>query len=184
MTARIIILNGAGSAGKSSIARALQGITREPFMTIAMDTFLDMLPPSIWDHPDGILFETLAGDPEPVIAVRTGQMAEQALRGMRRAIAALAAESNNLIVDDVILDPATLADYRAVLEGFDVSFVGIFAPLAVLEERERQRQDRMIGLARWQYERVHAGMTYDLAIDTSEATPVACAAKIKAALGL
>lgn len=184
MTARIIILNGAGSVGKSSIARALQGITRRPFMNVAMDTFLDMLPPSTWDHPDGIIFETLAGAPEPIVAVRTGQVAERALRGMRRAIAALAADGNNLIVDDVILDPATLADYRALLEGFDVSWVGIFAPLAVLEERERQRPDRMVGLARWQYERVHAGMTYDLAIDTSQAAPSACAARIKDALGL
>lgn len=184
MTARIIILNGAGSAGKSSIARALQGITRDPFMTVAMDTFLDMLPPSTWDHPDGILFETLAGEPDPTVAIRTGSLAEQALRGMRRAIAVLAAEGNNLIIDDVILDPATLADYRALLEDFDVSWVGIFAPLAVLEERERRRQDRMAGLARWQYERVHAGMTYDLAIDTSQAAPSACAARIKEALGL
>ena len=39
MQARIIILNGVGSAGKSSIARALQAITAKPFLYVAMDAF-------------------------------------------------------------------------------------------------------------------------------------------------
>src|SRR5262245_18333522 len=38
--ARIVILNGVGSAGKSSIARALQAMTDESFLYVAMDTFL------------------------------------------------------------------------------------------------------------------------------------------------
>ena len=42
----------------------------------------------------------------------------------------------------------------------------------------------MIGLARWQHGRVHKGMKYDLEIDTSTATPEACAERIKAAFGL
>ncbi|MFZ0017309.1 MAG: hypothetical protein WAL10_08230 [Acetobacteraceae bacterium] len=44
----------------------------------------------------------------------------------------------------------------------EVHFVGLFAPLDVLEARERQRGDRLIGLARWQYHRVHSGIAYDL----------------------
>jgi chloramphenicol 3-O phosphotransferase len=57
--------------------------------------------------------------------------------------------------------------------------VGVFAPFEVLEARERERGDRMIGLARWQYERVHRDMTYDLEIDTSSPTPMECAELIK-----
>jgi chloramphenicol 3-O phosphotransferase len=102
---------------------------------------------------------------------------------MRRAVVALAAEGNNLIVDDVMLD-LTWRDYQTLLAPFSVSLVGVFAPLAILEERERQRRDRMIGLARWQYDRVHEGMTYDLEIDTSSATPEACALRIKQVFGL
>ncbi|MGN6146630.1 MAG: phosphotransferase-like protein, partial [Mesorhizobium sp.] len=33
----ILLLNGVGSAGKGSIARALQAITREPFLHVQMD---------------------------------------------------------------------------------------------------------------------------------------------------
>ena len=36
-TARIVLLNGVGSVGKSSIARALQAIAREPFLHVRMD---------------------------------------------------------------------------------------------------------------------------------------------------
>jgi len=66
-----------------------------------------------------------------------------------------------------------------LLAGFEVFTVGVFAPLEVLEARERQRGDRLIGLARWQYHRVHRGMAYDLEVDTGRATPLACAAVIK-----
>ncbi|MGE3876653.1 MAG: chloramphenicol phosphotransferase CPT family protein [Parvibaculaceae bacterium] len=183
MIARIIILNGVGSVGKSSIAQALQEITAEPFLHVAMDAFLDMLPASCMDHPDGFVFEDIGETGSPAIAIKTGKVAARALRGMRRAVVALAAEGNNLIVDDVMLGNE-MTEYRAMLSGFRVSFVGIFAPLAVLEERERRRQDRMIGLARWQYDRVHAGRTYDLEIDGSTASPETCARQIKEALGL
>ncbi len=62
-------------------------------------------------------------------------------------------------------------DYRALLSPFDVRFVGLFAPLDVLEARERARGDREIGLARWQYERVHRDMIYDLEIDATDRPP-------------
>ena len=183
MTSRILILNGAGSAGKSSIARAFQEISTEPFLHVAMDSFVDMLPASYLDHPDGLVFEPVSGDAAPAIAIRIGKVAERAFHGMRRAVAALASEGNNLIVDDVMLG-REMEDYKSLLARFDVSFIGIFAPLAVLEERERRRGDRMIGLARWQYDRVHSGMSYDLEIDTSTDAPANCACQIKNAFGL
>jgi len=47
-----------------------------------------------------------------------------------------------------------------------------------------ERGDRMIGLARWQYNLVHKGKRYDLEVDTSSTTPMECAALIKEALRL
>ena len=73
---------------------------------------------------------------------------------------------------------------EALLEGFEVRFVGIFAPLDELEARERERGDRIIGLARWQFDRVHKGVAYDLEIDTTGATPMECAETIKEAFRL
>ena len=180
---RIILLNGVGSVGKSSIAKALQKITAEPFLYVAMDAFLDMMPPSLHEGPDGMVFETLLEDGKPSVAITTGPAAARVLRGMRFAIAAMAVQGNNLIVDDVMLD-GDAAEYAEALSGIQVHWVGVFAPLDVLEERERARGDRDIGLARWLFDRVHVGITYDLEIDASRASAAECAERIKHALGL
>lgn len=181
--ATIILLNGVGSVGKSSIARALQTITQEPLLHVEMDAFLNMMPERFWDHPDGLIFETVQQDGKPSIVIRSGPVAERTLRGMRRAVAAMAREGNNLIVDEVLVGDE-MADYAALLGGFALHVVGLFAPLHVLEEREQARGDRLIGLARWQYDRVHRGKRYDLELDTSKATPMECAQAIKRAFAL
>ena len=77
-----------------------------------------------------------------------------------------------------------MREYRALLSPFDVRWVGLFASLDVLEARERERGDRHIGLARWQYDRVHRDMIYDLEIDTTATTPAENARKIRDAFGL
>ena len=178
MTARIVLLNGVGSAGKSSIARALQTIASEPFLHVQMDAFMEMLPETYNEHPDGFTYETVYEEGKPQIVIKTGPVGERTLRGMRHAVAAMAREGNNLIVDDVMLG-STKAEYANLLSNFEVFNVGVFAPLEVLEARERLRDDRLIGLSRWQFDRVHKGMSYDLQVDTSSATPMDCAKLIK-----
>ena len=180
----VIVLNGVSSVGKSSTARALQVITAEPFLHVAMDTFLDMLPASMLGHPDGLIFETIRDQGRPSVAIRTSPVLDRAMRGMRHAVAAMAAQGNNLVVDDVMIGDGQDREYRALLSGFHVRLVGLFAPLAVLEARERHRGDREIGLARWQYERVHRGRFYDLEIDTVAVTPLEGAQRICDAFGL
>ena len=181
--ATIILLNGAGSAGKSSIARALQAITREPFLHVAMDGFLDMLPEALQDDPDTFDFQEIVECGTPSVRIAVGPVGDRVLKGMRAAIAALADAGNNLIVDDVMLN-GEASEYRRLLQAHDLHFVGVQASLDVLEERERQRGDRMIGLARWQFERVHRNVDYDLVVDTGLADPEACAEQIRARFNL
>ena len=149
-----------------------------------MDAFLDMLPPAMLGHPDGLIFEATQDQGRPSVAIKTGPVLDRTMRGMRHAIAAMAAQGNNLIVDDVMTHEGQDREYRALLSDFDVRLVGLFAPLDILEARERQRGDREIGLARWQYERVHCGMTYNLEIDTDTTTPAENAELIRSAFGL
>ncbi|MEX2202318.1 MAG: chloramphenicol phosphotransferase [Dongiaceae bacterium] len=182
-TARIVLLNGAGSAGKSAIAKALQAITAAPFLHVEMDAFMAMLPDSHFGDPAGMVFETILEDGKPSIVIHSGPIVENALRGIHRAVAAMAAEGNNQIVDDVMLGDEN-AEYTALLAAYRLYRVGVFAPLDVLEERERQRGDREIGLARWQHDRVHRNIDYDLKLDTSRATPLECAERIKETFGL
>ncbi|WP_027053928.1 phosphotransferase-like protein [Mesorhizobium erdmanii] len=178
MAARIVLLNGVGSAGKSAIARALQTMTAAPFLHVQMDSFLEMLPEALQDHADGFAYETVQQDGKPAVVIRAGPVGERTLRGMRHAIAAMAKQGNNLIVDDVLCN-GELSEYVELLAAFDLHLVGVMAPLEVLEAREAQRSDRLPGLARWQYERVHVAMRHDLEIDTSQLTPLECARRIQ-----
>ena len=180
----VIVLNGVGSVGKSATARALQEIVKTPFLHVSMDSFIEMLPPGMLGHPDGMIFETVQEAGRPSVVIRSGAVMARAMHGMRHAIAAMAAQGNDLIVDDVILDADDAREYATLLSRFDFRMVGLFAPLGVLEARERARGDREIGLARWQFARVHRGVTYDLEIETSTTTPLANARKICAAFGL
>jgi len=184
MTARIILLNGVSSVGKGSVAKALQGLARRPMLHVQMDAFLEMLPARMFGAPEGYVFETALVDGRPVTSISSGPVLEAAMRGMRGAVVALAEAGNDLVVDEVIWDPAALADYRRRLAAFDFHAVALVAPLGVIEVRERQRGDRDLGLARWQHGRVLAGGGFDLELDTSLATPAELAAAIKQAFDL
>lgn len=181
---QIIILNGVGSVGKSSIAREIQAIAARPFLHVAMDAFLEMLPAAMMDHPDGLLFETTQEEGRPSIAIKRGPVLDRTLRGMRHAIAAMAAQGNDMVVDEVMLGLGEAQAYRDLLTECDLRLVGLFAPLDVLERRERERGDRAIGLARWQFDRVHRDVVYDLKIDATAGTPAEHARAICEAFGL
>jgi len=159
-------------------------MTAEPFLHIKFDAFLEMLPASMFGHPDGIVFEKVQIDGKPNVEIEMGKNMINALRGMRSAVAALANEGNNQIVDDVMLGSSDQEHYRNVMSDNPLHFVGLFAPIDVLEQREKDRGDRQIGLARWQYDRVHDGVKYDLEIDTSVLTPAQCVQKIAKEFGL
>jgi chloramphenicol 3-O phosphotransferase len=178
---RVIILNGVGSVGKSSIARALQDLSPEAWLHVQMDAFLDMLPARYMDHPEGLRFIRHDTSP-PEVEIVCGPAVDRLLAGMRASIAALARCGNNIIVDDVLVDEDGSA-YRLALAGLDVLWVGVMAPLDVIEARERQRGDRDIGLARWQFVRVHRNIPYDLTVDAARSTPAEIAGQILSRLG-
>ena len=180
----IILLNGPGSVGKSSIAKALQKIARQPYLHVEMDVFLEMMPEKYLNHPDGLNFEQYCEAGHILTKANSGRVAERVLSGMRTSIAALADAGNNLIVDDVLFgntkdgDEAAFSEYQRLLINHSLCVVGVFASLDVLEERESARGDRMVGLSRWQVERVHVGMPYNLKVHTDDATPEQCAEHI------
>jgi chloramphenicol 3-O phosphotransferase len=175
--ARVVVLNGPGSVGKGAIAAELQRVLPEVYLHLSMDGFLAMLPADTEGSPEGLQFEAHQENGHPTVRAFCGPAGLRALAGMREAAGAMTAAGNSLIIDEVAEGPE-IDDYRRILEPYQPLFVGLTAPLAVLEERERTRGDRMIGLARWQYRRVHQGIRYDSWFDTSQSSPLEIAVAI------
>ena len=95
----------------------------------------------------------------------------------------IADAGNNLIVDDVNTGEEW-REYDTLLAHHSVHRIGILCPLDILEAREAARGDRLIGLARWQFPRVHAGRDYDFTVDTGASSAEACARLIRARFDL
>ena len=171
---QIIVLNGVSSVGKTSVAKAIQNYAQKPFLHVQMDAFLEMLPRRAFESPDGLVFDRINSQ---TIDVKTGYIVEQALEGMRSAIASMAECGNNMVVDDVFFGNEDI-EYRRLLRRHSLQLVGLFAPLSVVEDRERARGDRDIGLAKGQFERVHKDRNYDLSFDTSRKSPNQIASEI------
>jgi chloramphenicol 3-O phosphotransferase len=100
------------------------------------------------------------------------------------ALGILASHRFPIVVDHVFESRSWFHECFAALNGARVCYVGIRCPANVLERREKDRGDRRIGMAKWQADHVHEGMTYDLELDTSMLTPTQCAHLILDKAGL
>jgi chloramphenicol 3-O phosphotransferase len=187
---RIILLNGSSSAGKTTLAITLQQLLPDPWHHIALDQFRDGLGGryrglnSAPGAPGarGLNVVPVSRGNERVTDVQFGDIGKRVLRGMRRAIAAFAAEGNNVIIDDLMFEPAFLFDYVDVLCSFDVLFVGVRCPIDVVNAREAKRPGRFPGTATSHFDRVHSHSRYDIEVDTGTASPRECAELIIARL--
>lgn len=181
---RVIVMNGPSSAGKSFTALALRGMLRPQPLLTGIDLFLSMLPPigHLGIEADKRTNENAGNDDAPVrwifpaspgggIRIEVNETGQRLVSGMHRAVAALARAGNDVIFETVLLEPGWGADLREALAGLDVTWVGVRCPLEVIEQRERERGNRVVGQARGHYDVVHHGMTYDIEVDTSELQP-------------
>jgi len=159
----VIVLNGASSAGKTSLLSAVQTALPAPYLDAGLDKFLWMLPVRFRRTP---LWDEVLGK-----AAEPGPFGHQLVRGMHLAIGSLARSGNNVVADHVLVESTWLKHCAQALHGLPTLFVGVVCPLAVLEERERSRQDRTLGQAKLQHLLVHRHARYDLVIDTSILSP-------------
>lgn len=172
MQSHIIYLNGASSVGKSTLAQALQQALEPPYLCFGIDTMIAMMPAKCNDfatntYANGFSFiPTTDNSGSPVYALHMGKFGKKTREAMMKLAVAMAQAGHNLIIDDVSLGAEQAAEWRSALAECDVLWVGLTAPLEIIEERERARGDRRVGSARWQAHEVHKGVTYDLLLDT------------------
>jgi len=170
---RVIVLNGASSSGKSTLAKALQARLDGPWLGVGIDTVVFALPKAYLDQPLwGEVFRYVPTGPGSAAPFRieTGELGRRLFRGLHRMVAALANEGHDVIVDHVLLEPDWLPELLGLLAAHDVVVVGVRCPIDILVERERERRDRTIGQAAAQHDVVHRG-GYDVEVDTSVLSP-------------
>ena len=170
MTSTIIFLNGASSSGKSSILKSLQNQLQDPFLDMGIDRFIFMLPRRYLNRPH---WDDILGK-----AIKAGTTGMVLFSGMHHAIAAAAQQGNNVIADHVFVEKAWVEECTQLFAAMNAYLIGIRCPLEILEQRERDREDRTLGQARAQYEVVHRYTQYDLEVDTSILSTAQCAQKI------
>jgi chloramphenicol 3-O phosphotransferase len=179
MTGRVVLFHGTSSSGKTTVARALQHLSDDPWIRLGIDAFWNAIDERWMEHGSRAA-EGFAWANDATIV--PGPVGQRLAAGMRAALAAFARAGNDVLVDDVFIDPGWLDDWRRELDGVEWLLVGVLAPAHVLDERERARGNRIAGEARAQVDLIHRGIEYDLTVDTSRQSPEECARAILAAL--
>ncbi len=167
MTMQLIVLNGGSSSGKSGLARCLQSLLPDPWLTFGTDTLVAAMPAQ-----SGIEF---APDGEVIVGAEFRALEMAWIKG----IAQMARSGARIIVDEVFLGGAeSQKRWLRELDGLPVLWVGVRCEAAVAAGRELARGDRIVGMAAAQADLVHNGVRYDLEVDTTHAEALECARTI------
>lgn len=175
---KIIFLNGCGSSGKTSIARAIQHESPELWLSFGVDTFIDIIP--FGRQEPYLKFIPGQNGRGPIMHVESGAEGAKLFSAMPQFAEMLAASGNNLIIDEVLFDEEALKGYVQQLKAHTVYYIGVFCDLEVMQEREVLRRDRCVGLSNDQIDRVHQGTldSYDFKVDTTVISPFEAARRI------
>lgn len=165
---KIIFLNGPGSAGKSTLVRALQRKLPKPYFCIAFDTFTDIISPWFVGEFNGETSENLE---------------RQSLSAMHNTIKLYSDLGYNVIVDHVMCkwimsngeEYRLLEECVALLYDYPILFIKVICPLHELKKREIERGDRDIGSAEANYNMLYPKDDYDIIVDTYENSTEECA---------
>jgi len=178
----IILVNGPSSAGKSTLSKALQDELLHPYLHFGFDDLVFMSPRRYWGGAEtreqkqekelmkqGVeMVETQApGEPKSVVAV-FGPVLRHVIDAMAPVVGAMVKAGNSVIFDHVFHDKKMYDDCVEVLAPYNVFTVGVYCDLEVLEKREYERGDRVVGRARGLYDVVHSFCSYDVSVDTSK----------------
>lgn len=164
--ARVIVLNGTSSAGKTSLAKALQSLWAEPLHHVQLNAFLDMEPPGYWagweargKHATDLMLDALCG-------------------AMHATVREYARHGQGVIFDTAITNARARQLFADDLADLPVHLVGVHCDLAELARRETARGNRTSGLAASQFDWIHQKMQYDFEVDTTDQAPETAAAEI------
>lgn len=160
MSLKVILLNGASSSGKSTLAMSLQKYIKdnkkEEYMIISIDDFLSMT----IDEP---VYEDDVFEISPLLCQK---------------VLSILKDGYGVIIDHVITSERIYKQLTETLKEYTLIKVQVTCPLKELEKREKKRKDRYAGSAKASYDYLYPRKEYDLTLNTLESSSKECSKKI------
>jgi chloramphenicol 3-O phosphotransferase len=183
----VLFVNGASSAGKTSLIRAVQELVPVPYMHVGLDHCFAAVPdPWGGGGPGryaaaGFAYRSYDGvDGLPRTEIAVGPAGAAMLAAYRRSLVTLLQHGCRLAVDELLLSAEIGADYLALLAPYDVQYVLMTAGPGCLEQRCAGRGYRP-GFGRWSLTaETRLPADYDLIFDSEQMTAQECATAVLA----
>ena len=153
---QLYIFNGTTSSGKTTLAKALLDRLDNRYTYLSIDNHIRTIFESYENHYKGI-FES-----EKVFSVLIPNL----VLTFHDIIQSYLLTNKKIIVDHVLQEKEWKDDLFRKVEKYKVCKIGLFCSIKELEKRERAREDRKIGLAAYQYNKVHDNIKYDIELNT------------------
>lgn len=156
----IILLNGASSAGKTTLCKNIRDVIPAPFIHFSLDFIMfdaDVLPKN---------------RNVPELGITWKQMRPKIFEGFYRCLPAFLSAGNNLLVDIIIEDENQKKRLLELLSPYDAFYEGVHCGLEVLQEREKLRGDRRVGDAEQDFKTVHSFLKYDMEVNSEESAEI------------
>jgi len=115
---KIIFLNGCGSSGKTSIAKAIQHTSSDLWLSFGVDTFIDMIP----FEKQELYLKFIPGQNErgATMYARLEPEGIKLFSAMPKFAKMIADLQNNLIIDEALFDEEGLKSYAHHLKAHTV----------------------------------------------------------------
>lgn len=160
MLLKVILLNGASSSGKSTLAKSLQKYIKvnkkQEYIIISIDDFLSMTV----NEP---IYEEDVFEISPLLCQK---------------VLSILKAGQGVIIDHVITSDRIYKQLMEMLKEYTLIKVQVTCPLNELEKREKKRKNRHIGSAKASYEYLYPQNGYDLILNTFESSSEECSKKI------
>ena len=175
----IILVNGASSSGKTSLARALQDLWEGPLIYNSLDQVISTLPFSYTGKGE----HANLGFPIIGSEVLVGQHGYTLNKAFCEHILRLDASGFDVVVDYIMLDQQIFEAFEVLFRSCRVFFVGLDCDARELAKRNNDRPDRITGLSKAQQSKIHfCRNRYDITLDSATIGPEELASLLFAAI--
>ena len=143
---QIIYLNGPSSVGKTTLSKALQEALDEPFLHMSFDKVIGWMPQKLNNWTGGKAPLGFCWEPSwdvngfVIQKLQLGSFAQEMQRSFREVVHSLAKSGHHLIIDDFAFGQENMDAWKDKLKEFPTLWVGLKAPLEILEKREKREK--------------------------------------------